>query len=223
MLIATFGKGKAMVETMKVVDGDVLIVIDVQNDFCQNGRLPVPAGDEVVTVINRLAERFSNVVLTQDWHPPGHSSFASTHAGRQAYETISLAYGEQVLWPDHCVQGTHGAEIHKNLQMVHVGLILRKGFHPAIDSYSAFFENDRKTPTGLLGYLRERGLSRVFLAGLAFDFCVRYSALDARRSDLATFVIADACRSIDVAGSAAETHRAFAAHGIHCLTSQAFA
>jgi len=212
-----------MVHTMNVVDGDVLIIIDVQHDFCHNGRLPVPAGDEVVAVINRLAERFSDVVLTQDWHPPGHSSFASTHAGRQPYEAISMPYGEQVLWPDHCVQGTRGAEIHQALRIVHAGLILRKGFHPAIDSYSAFFENDRKTPTGLLGYLRERGLSRVFLAGLAFDYCVRYSAIDARRSGLTTFVIEDACRSLDVAGSAAETYRAFEAHGIHCLTSQAIA
>ena len=154
---------------------------------------------------NRLAAKFRNVVLTQDWHPRGHLSFASAHPGKRPFETIAAPYGTQVLWPDHCVQNTRGAAFHNGLQIPHAGLVLRKGMDPAIDSYSAFYENDRTTPTGLVGYLRERGLTRVFLAGLAFDFCVRYSAEDACRENFAVFVIEDACRGIDVDGSVAAT------------------
>lgn len=196
---------------MTIGESDVLVVADVQNDFCPGGALAVPRGDEVAPIVNRLAERFENVVLTQDWHPPGHFSFASAHPGRRPYETITVAYGDQVLWPDHCVQGTQGAEFHKSLQIPHAGLVLRKGINRAIDSYSAFYENDRKTPTGLIGYLRERGLTRIFLAGLAFDFCVRYSAEDARRQDFIVLVVEDACRCIDIDGSLAATRRSLAA------------
>jgi nicotinamidase/pyrazinamidase len=164
-----------------------------------------------VPIINRLAGRFGNVVLTQDWHPPDHRSFASAHPGRRPYETIKLDYGAQVLWPDHCVQRTVGAEFHPLLQIPHAGLVLRKGLHRTIDSYSAFQENDRKTPTGLAGYLRERGLTRIFLCGLAFDFCVHYSAADARSEGFIVFVIEDACRGIDIDGSMATTRRDLAA------------
>src|SRR5580704_7126200 len=178
-----------MTEVITIRDDDALIVVDVQNDFCPGGRLAVPRGDEVVAPINRLAGHFAHVVLTQDWHPPGHQSFASSHTPARPYETIQAGYGPQVLWPDHCVQGTPGAEFHRDLAVPGAELILRKGFRPAIDSYSAFVENDRKTPTGLAGYLRERGLKRVFLAGLAFDFCVGWSAEDAQRAGFAAIVI----------------------------------
>jgi nicotinamidase/pyrazinamidase len=160
---------------------DILLVVDIQNDFCPGGSLAVPHGDEVVPLINGLAAKYAHVVLTQDWHPRGHLSFASSHPGKAPYQTIEVAYGTQVLWPDHCVQGTGGAAFRKDLEIPHAELVLRKGYHREIDSYSAFFENDRNTRTGLAGYLRERGLRRVFLAGLAFDFCVRYSAEDAHR------------------------------------------
>lgn len=190
---------------------DALLVIDVQNDFCPGGNLAVPRGEEVVPIINRLAGRFANVVLTQDWHPRGHQSFASTHSGRRPFETVTVAYGDQVLWPDHCVQDTPGAAFHRGLHIPHAQLIIRKGYHREIDSYSAFYENDRKTPTGLAGYLRERGLARVFLAGLAFDFCVRFSAEDAHAEGFEAVVIADACRSIDVEGSAEATRKSLAA------------
>lgn len=208
---------------MVVGEGDVLLVIDVQNDFCPGGALEVPRGDEVVPIINRLAARFSNVVLTQDWHPPGHLSFASSHPGRKPYETMAAPYGAQVLWPDHCVQGTRGAEFHKSLQIPHAGLVLRKGTHREIDSYSAFFENDRSTPTGLVGYLRERNFAHVAVAGLAFDFCVRYSAEDAVRAGFAAVVIEDACRSIDIGGSVAATHRSFQELDISCVSAEVFA
>jgi nicotinamidase/pyrazinamidase len=188
-----------------------LIVVDVQNDFCPGGALAVPQGDEIVPVVNRLAENFRNVVLTQDWHPAGHLSFDSAHPGRSPYDTITMPYGLQVLWPDHCVQGTPGAAFHSRLQIPHAGLIVRKGLDPAIDSYSALYENDRTTPTGLTGYLRERGITRVFLAGLALDFCVRYSAEDAVREGFAVVVIADACRGIDVEGSIAAARSSLAA------------
>jgi len=194
-----------------------LIVVDVQNDFCSDGALAVPGGEEVVPVINRLAGRFPHVVLTQDWHPAGHRSFASAHPGRRPLETITVAYGPQILWPDHCVQGTPGAAFHEDLRIDKAELILRKGYHLDIDSYSAFFENDRATATGLTGYLRERGFSRVVLAGLAFDFCVRYSAEDACRQGFAVTVIEDACRSIDVDGSAAATRKRLAALGVRVL------
>ncbi len=182
---------------------DVLIVIDVQNDFCPGGALAVADGDAVVPVVNRLARRFAHVLLTQDWHPREHRSFASAHAGRQPFESVSMPYGEQTLWPDHCVQGTAGAAFHPALDIPHAELVIRKGYRREIDSYSAFFENDRVTPTGLGGYLRERGLSRVYLCGLATDFCVNFSALDARRLGFDVTVIEAACRGIDLAGSLA--------------------
>ena len=204
-------------------DSDVLIVVDIQNDFCPSGALAVPHGNDVVPIVNRLAREFSNVVLTQDWHPSGHLSFASAHPGRSPYETIIAPYGPQVLWPDHCVQGTPGAAFHRSLEIPHAGLVLRKGTDRAIDSYSALYENDRTTPTGLAGYLHERGMRRLFLAGLAFDFCVRYSAEDAVREGFAVFVIDDACRGIDVDGSMAATRGIFAALGVPCIASQAVA
>jgi nicotinamidase/pyrazinamidase len=202
---------------------DVLIVVDVQNDFCPGGRLAVPRGDEVVAPINRLGAKFVNVVLTQDWHPAGHGSFASAHPGAAPFSTVAMPYGTQVLWPDHCVQGTPGAAMHPALDIPHAALVLRKGFRRAIDSYSAFHENDRTTPTGLAGYLRERGFTRAFLAGLAFDFCVRYSAEDAAREGFAAIVVEDACRGIDLDGSVAATRASFAAAGIMCVAAAAIA
>jgi len=180
---------------------DLLLVIDVQNDFCSGGALAVPDGDAVVPVINRLSERFDHIALTQDWHPQGHSSFATTHAGKSAFTSVTMPYGAQTLWPDHCIQGSTGAAFHPQLVLQRAELIVRKGFRAAIDSYSAFFENDRTTPTGLAGYLRERGFRRVFLAGLATDFCVYYSALDARRLGFDAVLIETACRGIDLGGS----------------------
>jgi nicotinamidase/pyrazinamidase len=186
---------------IKPDDNDLLLIIDVQNDFCPGGALAVADGDAVVPVINRLAERFDHVVLTQDWHPAGHSSFATSHPGSAAFEAINMPYGRQTLWPDHCVQGTSGAAFHPQLATDRAELVIRKGFRPTIDSYSAFYENDRRTPTGLAGYLRERGLQRIFLAGLATDFCVRYSAVDARQLGFTTLLIEAGCRAIDLAGS----------------------
>ena len=182
---------------------DVLIVVDMQNDFCPGGALGVAKGDEVVTAVNGLATRFPHVVLTQDWHKPGHLSFASSHANRTAFESMEMSYGTQILWPDHCVVDSEGAAFHRDLAIPHAELVIRKGFRPEIDSYSAFYENDRTTPTGLAGYLRERRFSRVFLAGLATDFCVHYSALDARREGFDAVVVEDACRGIDLDGSLA--------------------
>jgi nicotinamidase/pyrazinamidase len=214
-----------LAEDLPAIFGDdsVLIVVDVQNDFCPGGALAVPRGDEVVPIINRLAAKFLHVILTQDWHPSGHSSFASSHPGKQPFETIAASYGPQVLWPDHCVQMTPGAAFHSSLDIPHAELIARKGTNRAIDSYSTFYENDHETPTGLVGYLRERGLSRVFLAGLALDFCVRYSAEDARREGFAVFVIDDACRGIDISDSVAMTRKSFTALGISCLSTGEFA
>lgn len=209
-----------MTEKMTIGDRDVLLIVDVQNDFCPGGSLAVPRGDEIVPLVNRLASRFQHVVLTQDWHPFGHHSFASTYRGKKPYDTIELAYGTQVLWPDHCVQGTRGAEFRKDLEVPHAELVLRKGYHRQIDSYSAFVENDRKTATGLAGYLRERGFDRVFLAGLAFDFCVRYSAEDAHLAGFGVVVAEDACRGIDVAGSIADTRRALTALQIPCVSAE---
>lgn len=184
-------------------DRDVLLVVDIQNDFCPGGALAVPGGDVIVPAVNRLARGFAHVVLTQDWHPPGHSSFASAHPGKLPFETMQMFYGEQILWPDHCVQGTPGAAFHPEFDIPHAELIVRKGFHRTIDSYSAFRENDRKTPTGLASYLRERSFERVTLCGLATDFCVLYSALDARAAGFAVSVVVDACRGLDVDGSLA--------------------
>ncbi|PWR19403.1 bifunctional nicotinamidase/pyrazinamidase [Zavarzinia aquatilis] len=197
--------------------GDLLLVVDVQNDFCPGGRLAVPDGDAVVPVVNSLARHFERAVLTQDWHPAGHSSFASAHAGRQPFETVAMAYGPQTLWPDHCVQNTAGAALHPALDIPNSQLLLRKGWDPAIDSYSAFFENDRATPTGLAGYLRERAVTRVFVAGLALDYCVRYTAEDAHAAGFEVVVVEDACRAIDLGGSLDAARRAFAARGIPCV------
>jgi nicotinamidase/pyrazinamidase len=210
-----------MAGTITIGSSDVLLVVDVQNDFCPGGKLTVPRGDEVVPSVTRIAAQFQHVILTQDWHPAGHHSFASSHVGRQPFETIEVAYGPQILWPDHCVQATHGAQFHADLQIPHAELVLRKGFRPGIDSYSAFYENDRTTATGLAGYLRERGLTRVFLAGLAFDFCVRYSAEDARKGGFDVVVIEDACRGIDVEGSVAATRDSLSALGITCVGQDA--
>jgi nicotinamidase/pyrazinamidase len=202
-----------------VPDRDVVVIVDVQNDFCPGGRLAVPDGDEVVAPINMLMGAFVHVVLTQDWHPPGHSSFASAHAGREPYETIKLAYGSQVLWPDHCVQGSEGARFHEGLDTARAELVLRKGFRPQVDSYSAFFENDRVTPTGLAGYLKERGFRRVVLAGLAYDFCVLWSAEDARQVGFEVVVAVDACRALDVAGSRAQADRRLAKAGVAVVSA----
>lgn len=197
-----------------------LLVVDVQNDFCSDGALAVPGGEEVVPVANALVERFDHVVLTQDWHPPGHLSFASSHPGKKPFETVEMPYGEQVLWPDHCVQGTDGAAFHPDLDIRKAQLVVRKGFRREIDSYSAFFENDRKTPTGLAGYLKERGLTRLALAGLAIDFCVAFSALDARRLGFAVTVIEDACRGIDLNGSVAAMRGRMAEAGVEMTISE---
>lgn len=180
---------------------DCLVVIDVQNDFCSGGALEVPAGDEVVPVINGISAAFEHRVLTQDWHPAGHLSFASAHCGKAPFETVELEYGTQVLWPDHCIQGTDGASFHADLEVTGAELIVRKGFRPAIDSYSAFYENDQSTATGLSGYLKNRGFSRLYLAGLATDYCVAWSALDARREGFKVVLIENACRAIDLDGS----------------------
>ena len=178
-----------------------LIVIDVQNDFCPGGALAVPGGDEIVSDINALMADFDAVILTQDWHPAGHSSFASSHAGKAPYDMVEMPYGPQVLWPDHCVKGTDGAEFHKDLNANRADLIVRKGFNAAIDSYSAFFENDQKTPTGLEGYLRTRGLTDLTMVGLATDFCVNFSAVDAAKLGFKVTVLEDLCRAIDLNGS----------------------
>jgi nicotinamidase/pyrazinamidase len=182
-------------------DRDVLLVVDVQNDFCPGGALAVPQGDEIVPVVNRLARRFAHVVLTQDWHPPGHRSFASAHPGKQPFETVDVEYGAQTLWPDHCVRGTSGAGFHPGLDIPQIELILRKGYRAGIDSYSAFRENDRETATGLAGYLRERGFERITLCGLALDYCVFFSAIDAREAGFEVTVALEACRGIDLDGS----------------------
>ena len=200
---------------------DVLLIVDIQNDFCPGGALAVPDGDAVIPVVNRVAESFEHIILTQDWHPRGHLSFASSHAGRKPYDVIGVSYGEQVLWPDHCVQGSEGAAFHGWLAVPRAELIIRKGFHPDIDSYSAFYENDRRTPTGLSGYLRDRGLTRIFIVGLAFDFCVRYSAEDAARHGFSVFVIEDGCRSIGVGDSIAATGRSLAENRVSCVHASA--
>lgn len=200
-----------------------LLVIDVQNDFCPGGALAVGGGDEVVPIANRLIARFEHVILTQDWHPPDHRSFAAAHPGRQPFETVDFAYGPQTLWPAHCVQGTVGAEFHPGLGATKAELVVRKGFRRDIDSYSAFAENDRTTRTGLAGYLRERGLTRLYLCGLATDFCVAFSALDARREGFDVIVVEDACRAIDLDGSLSQARRHMAAAGVAlAMSDQAF-
>jgi nicotinamidase/pyrazinamidase len=206
-----------MANALRPSDSDLLLLVDVQNDFCPGGSLAVPRGNEIVPIVNRLAARFGTVALTQDWHPRGHLSFASSHPGMKPYDLVTLAYGRQILWPDHCVQASAGAEFHEDLHVPGATLVLRKGFRREIDSYSAFYENDRTTPTGLAGYLRERGFTRIFLAGLAFDFCVGFSAVDAARHGFAAIVIEDACRGIDVEGSVAATRKSLAEHGVACV------
>ena len=196
-----------------------LIVVDVQNDFCPGGSLAVPRGDEVVPVVNALARRFSHVVLTQDWHPPGHSSFASSHQGKAPFETAELHYGTQVLWPDHCVQGTRGAEFHPDLDIPHAQLVIRKGHRREVDSYSGFLEADRRTATGLGGYLKEHGVGRVVVVGLATDFCVSFTAQDAARAGLETIVVEDACRAIDLEGSLARAWAQMSALGVGRILS----
>jgi nicotinamidase/pyrazinamidase len=202
-------------------DEDVLLVVDVQNDFCPCGALEVPEGHDVVPVINRLGGVFPHVVTTQDWHHPEHHSFAAIH-GREPFETIELHYGEQTLWPHHCVQGTPGADFHPELELRHVQLIVRKGFRQHIDSYSAFYENDQKTPTGLAGYLRDRGFKRVFACGLATDFCVHYSVVDSAKEGFETSVIEDACRAIDLEGSLARAMENMKQAGVAFVRSEAF-
>ncbi|HTB98743.1 MAG TPA: bifunctional nicotinamidase/pyrazinamidase [Terracidiphilus sp.] len=206
---------------MHVTSEDVLVVIDLQYDFCPGGALAVAGGDATIPLIHAIAQNFEHIVLTQDWHPRGHSSFASTHPGKRLFDQIQMPYGAQTLWPDHCIQGSKGAKFHRGLKLPQAELILRKGFRQEIDSYSAFFENDHVTPTGLAAYLSERGLKRVFFAGLAYDYCVGYSALDARRLHLPAFIFRDACRAIDLNGSAAKMETEFALAGVELLESTA--
>jgi nicotinamidase/pyrazinamidase len=207
--------------TLKPGARDVLLVVDVQNCFVPGGTLPVGGGDQIVPLVNRLARAFEHVVLTQDWHTPGHISFASSHPGKKPFETVSLPYGTQVLWPDHCIQGTADAGIHPGIQIPHAELIIRKGYRRHIDSYSAFAEADGKTMTGLAGYLRERGLQRVFLVGLATDFCVAWSALDARKAGFEAVVIEDATRGIDAGGSLGKAWTDMTGAGVRRLQSSA--
>ena len=199
-------------------ESDVLLVVDVQNDFCPGGALAVNEGDLVVPSVNRLGRMLPHVILTQDWHTEGHFSFASSHEGKSPFETVTAEYGEQTLWPAHCVQGSIGAEFHKGLDLPMAELIVRKGFHRDIDSYSAFYENDRRTPTGLHGYMKERKLKRIFIAGLATDFCVKYSALDGRRLGYAVFLIREACRGIDIKGSVATAMREMEGAGVAMIS-----
>jgi nicotinamidase/pyrazinamidase len=201
-------------EKLEIRDGDALLVVDVQNDFCPGGALEVSAGNEVVPVANRLAERFDLVVLTQDWHPPGHASFASSHAGKKPMETIEMPYGSQVLWPDHCMPGTRGAEFHPDLNTLAASLIVRKGHNPKVDSYSGFYENDKETSTGLVGYLKDKAVRRVVLVGLATDFCVQFTALDARREGFEALVVDEGVRGIDANGSLAQAWKRMAEAGV---------
>src|ERR1700736_3939616 len=224
------GAGSAAMATMisrparaaapiKIDDASVLLVVDVQNCFLPGSSLAVKDGDQVIPVINRIAKGFANVVMTQDWHTPGHISFASVHAGKKPFETIDLPYGKQVLWPDHCVQGTDGASLSKDLSIPQAALVIRKGFHKDVDSYSAFTEADGKTTTGLAAYLKARGVKRLFVAGLATDFCVGWTALDARKAGFETYVVEDACRGIDTQGSLAKAWADMAKAGVKRIQS----
>ena len=204
---------------MRIEARDVFLVVDIQNDFCPGGALAVSGGDEVIAPIHRVAPRFQHIVLTQDWHPADHTSFATAHPGKQPFESIEMPYGPQTLWPPHCIQGSHGAEFHPALHLPQSELVLRKGFDRDIDSYSAFVENDRVTPTGFAGYLRERNLSRIFLAGLAYDYCVAYSAVDARRLGLEVIVLRDACRAIGLDDMVGITDRQFTECGVTVMDS----
>jgi nicotinamidase/pyrazinamidase len=202
---------------------DALLVIDVQNDFCPGGALAVDGGDEIIPLINRLGKRFEHVIHTQDWHPANHISFASTHPGTQPFSAIEVDYGTQTLWPDHCVQGTPGADFHPGLDLPHAEMIVRKGFRHHIDSYSAFLEDDHTTPTGLAGYLRERGLKRLFLCGLAYDFCVKYSAIDGTAAGFECIVIEDATRAVALSGSVEDTKTTFADKGVRQINAVSIA
>ena len=207
--------------TLALGPTDALIVVDAQYDFLPGGALAVPDGDAILPLVNRLVGAFGQVVFTQDWHPPGHASFASSHPGKQPFETTELAYGEQRLWPDHCVQGSPGARPHASLDLDRANLILRKGMNPQIDSYSAFVEADGRTTTGLAAFLKARGVGRVFLCGLATDFCVGFSALDARAAGFETVVVEDACRGIDAEGSLVAALAKMEAAGVVRTTSEA--
>jgi nicotinamidase/pyrazinamidase len=211
--------GEPILADLAFRQDDVLLVVDIQNDFCPGGTLAVPGGDQIVPLANRLAERFPHAVFTQDWHTPGHTSFASAHPGKRPYDTALAAYGEQVLWPDHCVQGTKDAELHKDLSLPSAQLIIRKGYHPKVDSYSAFMEADAKTATGLSGYLKQRGIKTVFVTGLATDFCVAWTAMDARAAGFEVYVVEDACRAIDLNGSLAAAWKNMAAKGVKRIQS----
>ena len=206
-------------QSMKPGEADVLVITDVQNCFLPGGTLPVPEGDKIIPMINRLGALFRNVVMTQDWHTAGHVSFASSHPGKKPFETIQLPYGTQVLWPDHCVQGTADADMAKELRVPHAQLVIRKGYRQHVDSYSAFLEADRKTMTGLTGYLKERGLKNVYFTGLATDFCVAWSALDARRAGFDAAVIEDATRGIDAGGSLARAWSDMTSAGVKRIQS----
>ena len=199
---------------IKLGASSALLVVDVQNCFVTGGTLPVKGGEEVVPIINKLSSSFENIVVTQDWHTPGHASFASAHAGEKPFGMKKMSYGNQVLWPDHCVQGTEDAALHKDLKLPSAQLIVRKGYHPKVDSYSAFMEADGKTPTGLGGYLKQRGIKTVFVTGLATDFCVAWTAMDARKLGFEAFVIEDATRAIDLNGSLAAAWKSMAAKGV---------
>jgi nicotinamidase/pyrazinamidase len=218
-LAAATGRSTYAADAIRPGEAAALLVIDVQNCFLPGGSLAVKDGEQVVPVINKIAKAFSNVVMTQDWHTPAHVSFASTHAGKKPFEVIDLAYGKQVLWPDHCVQGTEGAALSKDLSIPQAELIIRKGFHNDVDSYSAFTEADGKTSTGLGAYLKAREIDRVFVAGLATDFCVAWTALDARKAGFETYVVEDACRGIDTQGSLAKAWTDMAAAGVKRIKS----
>ena len=217
--LATLAPGAFAQGKIKPGADSVLIVVDVQNCFTPGGSLAVKGGDEIVPLINRIAKAFRNVVLTQDWHTPGHISFASSHSGKKPFEAIKLPYGNQILWPDHCVQGTDGAAINKGIDIPHAQLIIRKGYNPKVDSYSAFIEADGKLKTGLDGYLKQRGIKTVFVVGLATDFCVAWSAMDARKLGFNAYVIEDACRGIDTHGSLAAAWKSMTKAGVKRIQS----
>jgi len=218
---AMFGRMTAALAADKIKPNgsSALIVVDVQNCFLPGGSLAVKEGDQVIPVINRISKSFENVVMTQDWHTQHHISFASSHEGKKPFEVIKLPYGNQVLWPDHCVQGTESAQIAKGIDIAHAELIIRKGFHNDVDSYSAFLEADKETHTGLAGYFKERRIDTVFVTGLATDFCVAWTAIDARHADLNTYVIEDACRGIDIGGSLAKAWADMTAAGVKRIQS----
>lgn len=214
LLTAAATRGVQAQERPEIDPQTALIVVDVQNDFCPGGRLAVPKGDDLVAVCNPIGKRFQNVVLTQDWHPDGHSSFASSHPGKKPFEMVQMPYGPQVLWPDHCTWDSAGAEFHEGLDIPHAQTIVRKGYRKEVDSSSGFLEADRKTATGLGGYLKERGVTRAVVVGLATDFCVNWTAQDAAKSGLQTLVVEEACRAIDLGGSLDKAWADMAALGV---------